>query len=132
MSAASPLILMVEDELPIRKFLGASLASADYRLEEASTGHEALKKAADAPPDLVILDLGLPDMDGQDLLQRLREWLTVPIIILSARDQEQQKIAALDNGARLGYLPSVGQPLGPLWVCQQRAVNPARPGREQR
>jgi two-component system KDP operon response regulator KdpE len=99
MSAPSQLVLLVEDELPIRKFLGASLASAGYRLEEAATGHEALKKASQQPPDLVILDLGLPDMDGQQVLQRLREWLAVPIIILSARDQEQQKITALDHGA---------------------------------
>lgn len=98
-ASAAPLILLVEDELPIRKFLGASLASADYRLLEASTGHEALKLAAQQPPDLVILDLGLPDMDGQDVLAQLREWLAAPIVILSARDQEQQKIAALDHGA---------------------------------
>ncbi len=99
MSAQSPLVLLVEDELPIRKFLGASLASAGYRLDEAATGHEALQRAAQTPPDLVILDLGLPDMDGQEVLKQLREWLAAPIIILSARDQEQQKIAALDHGA---------------------------------
>jgi two-component system KDP operon response regulator KdpE len=99
MTTAAPLVLLVEDELPIRKFLGASLASAGYRLDEATTGHEALKLAAESPPDLVILDLGLPDMDGQELLRKLREWLAAPIIVLSARDQEQQKIAALDHGA---------------------------------
>jgi two-component system KDP operon response regulator KdpE len=99
MTATTPLVLLVEDELPIRKFLGASLASSGYRLEEAATGHEALKQAAQFPPDLVILDLGLPDMDGQDVLRQLREWLAVPIIVLSARDQENQKIAALDHGA---------------------------------
>src|SRR5262245_21185226 len=95
----SPLVLLVEDELPIRKFLGASLASAGYRLDEAATGREAIQHASASPPDLLIVDLGLPDMDGQELLIKLREWLTVPIIILSARDQEQQKIAALDHGA---------------------------------
>jgi two-component system, OmpR family, KDP operon response regulator KdpE len=99
MAAPSPLVLLVEDELPIRKFLGASLSSAGYRLDEAATGHEALKRASQSPPDLVILDLGLPDMDGQEVLRQLREWLTAPIIILSARDQEQQKITALDHGA---------------------------------
>lgn len=99
MTASLPLVLLVEDELPIRKFLGASLASAGYRLEEASTGREALRIAAQSPPDLVILDLGLPDMDGQELLTQLREWLTAPVIVLSARDQEQQKIMALDHGA---------------------------------
>jgi len=99
MTTAAPLVLLVEDELPIRKFLGASLASAGYRLDEATTGNEALKVASQRPPDVVILDLGLPDMDGQELLTKLREWLTAPIIVLSARDQEQQKISALDHGA---------------------------------
>jgi two-component system KDP operon response regulator KdpE len=99
MTSPSPLVLLVEDELPIRKFLGASLASAGYRLEEASTGREALRLASQSPPDLVILDLGLPDMDGQELLMQLREWLAAPVIVLSARDQEQQKILALDHGA---------------------------------
>jgi two-component system, OmpR family, KDP operon response regulator KdpE len=99
MAATTSLVLLVEDEVPIRKFLGASLSSAGYRLDEASTGAEALRHAAQNPPDLVILDLGLPDMDGQIVLQQLREWLTAPIIVVSARDQEQQKIAALDRGA---------------------------------
>jgi two-component system KDP operon response regulator KdpE len=94
-----PIVLLIEDELPIRKFLGASLASAGYRVDEAATGQEALKRASQSPPELVLLDLGLPDIDGQEVLQQLREWLTAPIIVLSARDQEQQKIAALDHGA---------------------------------
>lgn len=92
-------ILVIEDELPIRRFLRASLASAGYRVSEAESGEEALKMAASQPPDLVILDLGLPDGDGQDVLQRLREWYTQPILVLSARDQESQKIRALDHGA---------------------------------
>jgi two-component system KDP operon response regulator KdpE len=92
-------VLLVEDELPIRKFLAASLVSAGYHVEEAVSGQEALRYSSQRPPDLVILDLGLPDMDGQDVLRQLREWLTAPIIVVSARDQEQQKIAALDNGA---------------------------------
>ena len=95
----APLILIVEDELPIRRFLRASLAAAGYRLDEADTGEKALKIAARLPPDLVVLDLGLPDLDGQEVLSRLREWLHAPIIILSARDQEKQKVAALDAGA---------------------------------
>jgi two-component system KDP operon response regulator KdpE len=99
MTNTGPLVLLVDDELPIRKFLGASLSSAGYALEEASTAAEALRRAADQPPDLVILDLGLPDRDGQEVLQQLREWLPAPIIVLSARDQEQQKIEALDHGA---------------------------------
>jgi two-component system KDP operon response regulator KdpE len=99
MSTPLPRVLLVEDEPPIRKFLGAALASVPYQLDEAATGQQALQHAAQSPPDLVILDLGLPDMDGQGLIRRLREWLQAPIIVLSARDQDQEKIAALDNGA---------------------------------
>jgi two-component system KDP operon response regulator KdpE len=99
MTAAPTRLLLIEDELPIRKFLGASLASAGYQLDEAETGRQGLSRASQQPPDLVILDLGLPDMDGQDVLRQLREWLSAPVIILSARDQEKQKITALDNGA---------------------------------
>jgi len=92
-------ILVIEDEQPIRRFLRASLMNEGYRVTEASSGTEGLQIATAQPPDLVILDLGLPDLDGQDVLQRLREWCSVPIIILSARDQEPQKIKALDHGA---------------------------------
>lgn len=95
----SPHLLLVEDELAIRRFLRASLTDENYRLTEAESGKQALRLAVQQPPDLVILDLGLPDMDGLDVLRQLREWLHAPIIILSARDQEQQKIAALDAGA---------------------------------
>src|SRR5439155_19881247 len=98
MASTSPLILLIEDELPIRRFLRTSLGEY-YRLVEAETGQQALKLAAQQPPDLVILDLGLPDLDGQEVLRQLREWLQAPIIILSVRDQEKQKVAALDNGA---------------------------------
>jgi two-component system KDP operon response regulator KdpE len=99
MTATLPRILLVEDEQPIRKFLRTELSNAQYQLDEASTAGQALKHASQFPPDLVILDLGLPDMDGQEVIRRLREWLTAPIIILSARDQDQEKIRALDNGA---------------------------------
>jgi two-component system KDP operon response regulator KdpE len=99
MAVFAPLILLIEDELPIRRFLRTSLAAEDYRLVEAETGQQAIRMAAQQPPDLVILDLGLPDLDGQDVLRQLREWLKAPIIILSARDQEKQKVTALDNGA---------------------------------
>jgi two-component system KDP operon response regulator KdpE len=99
MTASSPRVLLVEDEAPIRKFVGAALIGAAYHLDEAATAADALQHAAQSPPDLVILDLGLPDMDGQDVIRRLREWLSAPIIVLSARDQDQEKITALDNGA---------------------------------
>jgi len=99
MTATSPRILLVEDEQPIRKFLRTELSNAEYQLDEAATADQALKHAAQFPPDLVILDLGLPDMDGQEVIRQLREWLTAPIIILSARDQDQEKMRALDNGA---------------------------------
>jgi two-component system KDP operon response regulator KdpE len=92
-------ILVIEDEQPIRRFLRASLVDEGYRVSEAETGQRGLKMASAQPPDLVILDLGLPDIDGQEVLARLREWYSAPIIILSARDQEQQKIKALDHGA---------------------------------
>ena len=92
-------ILVIEDERPIRRLLKASLGAEGYRVSEASTGKEGLRTATSLPPDLIILDLGLPDLDGQDVLQQLRDWYTAPIIILSARDQEPQKVKALDNGA---------------------------------
>lgn len=92
-------ILIIEDEQPIRRFLRASLLNEGYRVTEAPSGMQGLQMATAQPPDLVILDLGLPDLDGQDVLQRLREWCTAPIIVLSARDQEPQKIKALDHGA---------------------------------
>jgi two-component system KDP operon response regulator KdpE len=93
------LVLLIEDEQPIRRFLRVSLATEGYRVAEAASGEEGIRLAASQPPDLVILDLGLPGLDGQDVLRQLREWLTAPILVLSARDQEKQKIEALDAGA---------------------------------
>lgn len=92
-------ILIVEDDPPIRKFLHSCLAAEGYSVVEADNGAQALRLAAQQPPDVVILDLGLPDQDGQEVLQRLREWFSGPILILSARDQESQKVKALDAGA---------------------------------
>src|SRR3954469_25115337 len=99
MSATLPRVLLVEDELPIRKFVTAALAAANYQLDEVGTAQQALQHSTETPPDLLILDLGLPDMDGQEVLRRLREWLLAPVTVLSARDQEKQKVAALDAGA---------------------------------
>jgi two-component system KDP operon response regulator KdpE len=92
-------ILVVDDEKQIHRFLMPALEAAGYAVEQATTGSEGLRLAAARAPDLVLLDLGLPDEDGQVLLQRLRSFSDVPVIILSARDQESQKITALDNGA---------------------------------
>jgi two-component system KDP operon response regulator KdpE len=93
------LLLIVEDDAQMRKFLRASLASHGYRLVEAKDGKEGLNQAAAYNPDLVLLDLGLPDMDGLQVTQRLREWAAAPIIVISARGQEDDKINALDAGA---------------------------------
>jgi two-component system KDP operon response regulator KdpE len=91
-------ILVVDDERPIRRFLNASL-SGQYTFLEAATGQEALAAVISGRPDVIILDLGLPDMDGLEVTRRLREWTQIPIIIVSVRDQEEHKIAALDAGA---------------------------------
>lgn len=92
-------ILVVDDEPQIQRFLKPSLSAAGYEVVEAGTGAEALKAVATQAPDLVILDLGLPDMDGKEVIASLRGWSDIPIVILSARDRESEKIAALDLGA---------------------------------
>jgi two-component system KDP operon response regulator KdpE len=96
----SPLaLLVIDDEPQVRRFLRSSLAPTDYTLIEASTGEEGLAEAAARRPDVILLDLGLPDLDGIEVTRRLREWTQTPIIILSARGQDPDKIAALDAGA---------------------------------
>src|SRR6266702_2046429 len=95
----NPLVLIVEDDASMRKVLRDFLTGYGYRLLDAATGQQALALAAQNPPDVVILDLGLPDMDGQELLKELRQWLQAPIVVLSIRDQDMQRIVALDNGA---------------------------------
>ncbi|RFC68961.1 MULTISPECIES: response regulator [Mesorhizobium] len=92
-------ILVVDDEPQIQRFLKPALEAAGYSVVMADDGTSALKLAATSAPALIILDLGLPDMDGKEVVQRLRAWSQLPIIILSARDQEAEKIAALDIGA---------------------------------
>src|SRR5437763_10531265 len=94
-----PTILIIEDEPPRQKFLRVTLESQDYKLIQAARGEEGLRHAATAQPDLIILDLGLPDMDGVEVTKRLREWSSVPIIVVSARGKEQDKVVALDAGA---------------------------------
>lgn len=99
MAKPKPLVLLVDDERPIRRLVHTALTHDGYRVLEAETGEEAVRLAVQQPPDVVILDLGLPYQDGQSVLRQLREWLRAPIVILSARDQERQKVAALDAGA---------------------------------
>jgi two-component system, OmpR family, KDP operon response regulator KdpE len=92
-------VLVVDDEIAIQRFLRVALNGQGFIVSEAATGNEALQVITLNRPDLVILDLGLPDMDGVEVTRRVREWSTVPIIILSVREQEDDKIAALDAGA---------------------------------
>ncbi len=92
-------IIVIEDEAQIRRFLRATLASEGYNVIEAASGKQGLADAATRKPDLVILDLGLPDMDGVEVIRNLRTWSAVPVVILSARSQESDKVAALDAGA---------------------------------
>jgi two-component system KDP operon response regulator KdpE len=99
MSAPGPLVLVVEDEPQMLRFLRASLASHGYALAEAGTAAEAVALATSRGPELVLLDLGLPDEDGVVLTRRLREWSRVPIIVISARGREADKVAVLDAGA---------------------------------
>ena len=95
----APLILVVEDEPQVLRVLRAALPAHGYRLTEATRGEEALVAAATRAPDLVLLDLSLPDLDGVEVTRRLREWSTVPVVVVSARGQESDKIQALDAGA---------------------------------
>lgn len=99
MSDLAPTILLIEDDPQIRRFLRASLPVHGYRLIEAGTGEEGIAQAATRAPDVVLLDLGLPDVDGLVVTRRLREWSAMPIVVLSARGLERDKVAALDAGA---------------------------------
>ena len=92
-------VLVIDDEAAIRRFLRAALTSQGYQVTEAATGAEGLAQASTRTPDLILLDLGLPDLDGLAVTQRLRAWTETPIVVLSARGQEGDKIAALDAGA---------------------------------
>jgi two-component system KDP operon response regulator KdpE len=92
-------ILLIEDEPQIRRFLRAALDAQGFKLIDVATGEEGVAAAATRQPEAIILDLGLPDMDGLDVIRRVREWSATPIIVLSARGQERDKIAALDAGA---------------------------------
>jgi two-component system, OmpR family, KDP operon response regulator KdpE len=99
MTELAPVVVMVEDEKQIRRFVRTALESEGIRLFEAETGRQGLTEAATRKPDLVILDLGLPDFDGVDFIRELRTWSALPVIVLSARTDEVDKIEALDAGA---------------------------------
>jgi two-component system KDP operon response regulator KdpE len=125
MTNSLPIVLVIEDEPPIRRFLRASLPGHGYHLEEATTGEEGLLQAAMRRPDVIILDLGLPDIDGLEVTKRLREWSQTPIIVLSARGREDDKIAALDAGAD-DYLTKpfgMGELLARLRVALRHAAH---------
>ncbi len=123
-------VLVVEDELPIRRFLRAGLESQGYRFLETSNGRDAISQVAMQSPDLVLLDLGLPDVDGLEVVRRVREWSKVPIIVLSAREKEGEKIEALDAGAD-DYVTkpfSMGELLARMRVARRRDVREVEEG----
>jgi two-component system KDP operon response regulator KdpE len=97
--ALKPLVLVVDDEPQIQRLLRVTLEANGYRVFDAATGSDGIAQAAQRRPDAVLLDLGLPDLEGMEVLKRLREWSRVPVIILSVRDREDDKVAALDAGA---------------------------------
>ena len=99
MTAATPRVLVIDDEAQIRRFLDIGLRAEGYQVLLAGTGGEGLGLAATQSPDLVILDIGLPDMEGHDVLREIRQWSEVPVLMLSVRDAEAEKVKALDSGA---------------------------------
>jgi len=129
-TAAGPRVLVVDDEPQIRRFLRASLQSHDYTVLEAENGKEAVRAATVQRPDLVILDLGLPDIDGLDVISLLREWTNVPIIVLSIRSDDADKIGALDRGAN-DYVTkpfSMGELLARMRVALRQGTRDAAEG----
>jgi two-component system KDP operon response regulator KdpE len=127
MSAAG--ILVVDDEPQIRRFLRVGLEGHGYAVHEASTGEAALRAAAAAQPDLVVLDLGLPDRDGFAVLERLREWSRAPVIVLSVRSREAEKVRALELGADDYVVKPFGMPelLARIRAALRRAADTAEP-----
>ena len=95
----NPLILVVEDDAAVRNLITVTLETQNYRFESASDGRQALLAVTSQQPDIVLLDLGLPDMDGEAIIRRIRSWSAMPILVISARSDDRDKIAALDAGA---------------------------------
>jgi two-component system, OmpR family, KDP operon response regulator KdpE len=130
MASNKPLVLLIEDDMPLRKYLRTLLSGAGYTVEEAENGEQGIRLAARMMPAVVILDLGLPDVDGQDVLRVLREKLQVPIVVLSGREQPIDKIEALDHGAD-DYLTkpfSTGELLARIRVALRHAALGQRAG----
>jgi two-component system KDP operon response regulator KdpE len=128
MTGSNSRILVVDDEHEIRRFLRASLRAQQYEVLEASNGTQALEVMTQHQPDLMILDLGLPDIDGVEVTRRIREWSQIPIIILSVRDREKDKIEALDGGAD-DYLTKpfgVGELMARMRVVMRRIPSEAQ------
>lgn len=124
MGTDGPRILVVDDERAIRRFLRASLGAHGYHVFEAATARQGLEATAEVRPDLIILDLGLPDLDGVDVTRQLREWSKIPIVVLSVRRHDEDKIAALDAGAD-DYLTkpfSTGELLARIRVAMRHAA----------
>ncbi len=123
-----PLILVVEDDKPIRNLVAATLKMHDYKFITAENGAGAVLEASSHNPDVMLLDLGLPDMDGVDVIKRIRSWSNMPIIVISARSEDRDKIEALDSGAD-DYLTkpfSVEELLARIRVAQRRLVRADR------
>ncbi|HJV36139.1 response regulator [Geomonas sp.] len=124
---AKPRLLIVDDEVAVLRFLRAALDTGEFTIFEAETGHTALAAAAAVRPDLILQDLGLPDMDGVEVIKRVREWSQVPIIVLSVRESEDDKVGALDAGAD-DYLIkpfSVGELQARIRVSLRRSLQEA-------
>jgi len=133
MAELFPTVLIIEDEEPIRRFLRLSLESHAFRTVESATGDEGLALGASHNPEIILLDLGLPDMDGLEVIRRLRSWTATPIIVLSARGKEQDKIQALEGGAD-DYLTkpfSVGELVARINVALRHLNRPDKDSTEQ-
>lgn len=124
MKNSEPHVVVIEDEQPIRRFLRASLTVEGFHVVEASTGVEGLRQVTQQPPAIVLLDLGLPDMEGIDVIRQIRSWSPLPIVVLSARGEEDAKVASLDAGAD-DYLTKpfgVGELLARIRVALRHAA----------
>lgn len=131
--SSAPLIAIIEDEAPIQRFLQASLKAEGFQIAEANTAKDGLRLVTQDHPALILLDLGLPDADGITVIQNVREWSSLPIIVLSARGEEKSKVMALDAGAD-DYLTKpfgVGELLARIRVALRHATRTSSDGKEE-